>query len=199
MTPYYIETLAAFPNLEAIQHRPCHEMGALRFPAEPFQYKPLESLDIAVPDLMCETPFAPPETFAVTTVKSLTLRENTWWMLYSELHSDPQGGRCKGYFDNLCQHFKGIKRLNLFPIMIHERDPYRDTDGSASADGSGTWITQKNLPEVRTVNIRFDMAHKFREKDAGSLVSPRLVCLERFSTVHIVSQEHILTNFSPLL
>lgn len=170
VTPYYLEALAAFPNLTAIQHRPCNEMDAFRFPAEPFfQYRPLDSLDICVPDLMCETPFPPPDKFVSTKVKSFTMRENNWWMLYNGIHAGPQGGRCREYFDNMFQHFTGIERLNLFPILVHEQTPFPEE--GTSEENSATWITLKNLPEVRTLNVRFDMAHKFRTEDVASLVS----------------------------
>lgn len=171
VTPYYLEAFAAFPNLKAIQHRPCYEMGAFRFPAEPFQYRPLEALDLCVPDLMCETPFAPPEQFISTKVKSLTLRENNWWLLYSDVHSERRGGRSRDYFDNLCHHFKGIKQLNLCPILIHDQSISDLSDPEHPGDKSRTWITQRNLPDVRTLNMRFDMAHKFMVKDVASLVS----------------------------
>jgi hypothetical protein len=196
VTPYYLEALAAFPNLTAIQHRPCNEMDAFRFPAEPFKSWPLESLDICVPDLMCETPFAPPDKFVSTKVKSFTMRENNWWMLYNGMHAGPQGGRCREYFDNMFQHFTGIERLNLFPILIHEQTPFPEE--GTPGENSATWITLKNLPEVRTLNVRFDMAHKFRTEDVASLVS-RSHRRANLANAPQPRLEHILTNFSPLL
>lgn len=197
--PNYLYFLEAFPNLKAIQHRPFCDLDSPKMTAAPFGFTPLDSLDISVPDLLCEANLAPPKNWPPTQVKSLTLRESDWWMLYSDVTVGPGGGKCKAYFNHLCKYFKGVKQLNLFPVLIGDR--YTVPNHEVVGEQTKTWITKSNLPEVETINIRFDAVHKFRKEGLCALVC--VSCLAAFANANPwLAQpriEFILTKYSPTL
>lgn len=90
-------------------------------------------------------------------------------MLYTDITLGPGSGRCREYFDNLCKYFKGVKQLNLFPVLFAER--YTFPDHEVVGTKTRTWITKANLSDVEIVNIRFDAVHKFKKETICALVS----------------------------
>ncbi|KAJ9115845.1 hypothetical protein QFC22_004987 [Naganishia vaughanmartiniae] len=170
--PAYLDLLDVFPQLTALQHRPWCPSVSGKMLAEPFEFTPLDALDLFVPDTLCDPGGPPPPSWPRTQVKSLTLREYRWWMLYTEVSFgsvDPN--QTSLYFDFLCKYFKGIKQLNLFPQVIADSEPFVRTLEKLG-ERTRSWMTQKNLPEVERVNIRFDAAYKIRREDICSL--PRI-------------------------
>lgn len=169
--PAYLDLLDVFPRLTALQHRAWAPSVSAKLLAEPFDFSPLEALDLFVPDTLCDLAGPPPPSWPRSQVKSLTLREYRWWMLYTEVSfASPDPNESAMYFDYLCKHFKGIKQLNLFPQLIADVDPFICTLEKVG-ERTRSWMTRENLPEVERVNIRFDAAYKVGQEDICALVS----------------------------
>ncbi|KAJ9105071.1 hypothetical protein QFC19_003703 [Naganishia cerealis] len=181
--PAYLDLLDVFPRLTAIQHRAWCPSVSGEMLAEPFDFTPLDSLDLFVPDTLCNPGGPPPPSWPRTQVKSLTLREYRWWMFYTEVSfGSVDSGHTAMYFDHLCRHFKGIKNLNLFPQLIADAEPFVRTLEKLGQN-SRSWMTKANLSELESINIRFDAAYKIRREDICAL--PRI--------------EHMLSQLSPTL
>ncbi|KAJ9094695.1 hypothetical protein QFC21_005852 [Naganishia friedmannii] len=181
--PAYLDLLDVFPRLTAIQHHAWCPSVSGKMLAEPFDFTPLEALDLFVPDTLCDPGGPPPPSWPRTQVKSLTLREYRWWMLYTEVtFGTVEPNQSALYFDFLCKHFKGVKQLNLFPHVIADSEPFVRTLEKLG-ERTRSWMTRGNLPEVERVNIRLDAAYKIRREDICSL--PRI--------------EYMLTDLSPTL
>lgn len=188
--PAYLDLLDVFPRLTALQHRAWAPSVSAKLLAEPFDFTPLEALDLFVPDTLCDLAGPPPPSWPRSQVKSLTLREYRWWMLYTEVSfASPDPNESAMYFDYLCKHFKGIKQLNLSPQLIADVDPFICTLEKVG-ERTRSWMTRENLPEVERVNIRFDAAYKVRQEDICALVS--------FGTGNRFSSDNSRSNAQPL-